>query len=53
VLRSLPAYLKRIKGFIEFHSREAGGRSHSPLLVASALARLAQGLAAGLRYRGS
>jgi GT2 family glycosyltransferase len=53
VLRSLPAYLKRIKGFIEFHSRAGGSRSHSPLLVASALALLARGLAAGLRYRGS
>ncbi|MEO6098556.1 MAG: glycosyltransferase [Fibrobacteria bacterium] len=52
VLRSLPAYLKRIKRFIEFHTRASGSLSHSPFLVAWSLARLARGLAMGLLYRG-
>jgi len=52
VLSHLPDFLKRLKGFIEFHSRREGTRSHSPLVVAAALARLARGLAAGIFYRG-
>ena len=47
----LPAFLKRLKGFVGFHSRRAGG-SHSPLMVAAALARIARGLLRGIAYRG-
>jgi GT2 family glycosyltransferase len=50
-LTHMPAFLLRLKGFIEFHSRVAGTRSHSPMLVAAAMMRLAAGLATGLRYR--
>ncbi len=46
-----PAFLRRLKGFIEFHTRVAEGKSHSALLVATALGRLAAGLATGMRYR--
>jgi GT2 family glycosyltransferase len=47
-----PAFVKRLKGFIEFHSRKAGSRSHSVPLVAAALMRMARGLMVGLSYRG-
>lgn len=50
-LLRLPAFLKRLKGFVEFHSRRKGG-SHSSGVVAAALARIARGLATGLAYRG-
>lgn len=47
----MAGFLKRMKGFVEFHSRIAGTRRHSPLRVARALARLARGFATGLAYR--
>ena len=46
-----PAFLKRLKGFVEFHSRRGGG-SHSARVVAAALARIARGLIRGIAYRG-
>jgi GT2 family glycosyltransferase len=48
----LPAFARRMKGFIEFHSRRPGSRSHSPWSAAQALGRMASGLLAGIRYRG-
>lgn len=51
-LRRIPAFLKRLRGFIEFHSRREGG-SHSPRVVAAALARMARGLVRGIAYRGA
>ncbi|MDB5102538.1 MAG: glycosyltransferase [Fibrobacteres bacterium] len=52
-----PAFLKRVKGFIGFHTRSgkppAGGASasHAPGMVVAALYRLASGLLTGLFYR--
>lgn len=51
LLGHIPAFLSRLKGFIEFHTRTPGGKSHSPGLVTFALVRLALGLATGIRYR--
>ncbi|MEO7425533.1 MAG: glycosyltransferase [Fibrobacteria bacterium] len=51
-LARLPVFFRRIKGFIEFHTRRTGIPSHSPLLVAKALAAVAAGLLTGIRYRG-
>ncbi|MDQ2999642.1 MAG: glycosyltransferase [Fibrobacterota bacterium] len=48
----LPSFAKRLKGFIEFHSRKPGTYSHSSWLAAQALASMASGLLAGIRYRG-
>ena len=50
-LYNLPACLGRLKSFIEFHTRVSGGRSHASSLVVGALARLAYGLATGMRLR--
>ncbi|HKP95516.1 MAG TPA: glycosyltransferase [Fibrobacteria bacterium] len=50
-LLRLPAFWKRMKGFVEFHSRKEGGRAHSPWLVAAALGRMAGGVMTGVRYR--
>ena len=52
VLLRLPAFLRRQKSFIEFHTRVAGGPSHSPLLAAAACESLASGLCAGISRRG-
>ncbi|MDB5051136.1 MAG: glycosyltransferase [Fibrobacteres bacterium] len=51
VLAHLPAFFKRLKGFIEFHTRNEENRSHSPLMVTFAFVRLAWGLSVGLRFR--
>ncbi len=51
-LLRFPLFFLRLKGFIEFHTRVPGSRSHAPLAVAKALARMAGGLIAGLRFRG-
>jgi GT2 family glycosyltransferase len=55
-LLRLPRFWKRLKGFIEFHTRVDGGatdakRSHSPAKAVAAIARMMQGLAVGIRYR--
>ncbi len=54
-LLHLAAFIKRLKGFIGFHTRAkpdgAASFSHSPGLVASALGCLARGLATGIFYR--
>ena len=50
-LSRLPAFLKRLKGFVGFHSRREGG-SHSRRMVAAAMAGIARGLILGIAYRG-
>jgi glycosyltransferase involved in cell wall biosynthesis len=50
-LLSLPACLKRLKGFVEFHTRINGGKTHSGLLILTALSRLTSGLLMGIRQR--
>lgn len=44
-------FLKRMQGFVEFHSRKAGKRRHSLRLVAAAGWRLAIGFVIGIAYR--
>ena len=50
-LAGTPGFLKRMKGFVEFHSRLPGTYRHSALLVAAAGLRLLGGFFAGFRYR--
>jgi GT2 family glycosyltransferase len=50
-LLRLPSFFKRLKGFIEFHTRRTGRPAHAPALVAKALAGLAAGLLTGIYYR--
>jgi GT2 family glycosyltransferase len=47
----LPRFLRRLRGFVEFHSRREGARGHSPRLLALAAWRLKLGFATGLFYR--
>lgn len=47
----LPRFLRRMRGFVEFHSRREGTRWHSPRLLALAAWRLKLGFVVGLLYR--
>ena len=51
-LAHLPAFLGRLKGFVEFHSRASGG-GHVPGLVLRAMGQTAAGLARGIWLRWS
>jgi GT2 family glycosyltransferase len=46
----LPRFARRLRGFVEFHSRRAGG-GHSQALIALAAWRLALGFLTGAAYR--
>lgn len=50
-LAGMPRFLRRMRGWVEFHTRRQGARGHSRSMVAAAAWRLAAGFAAGLAYR--
>ena len=52
-LSSLLSCLRRLKGFIEFHTRNPGSRSHSLAMLARASVRLVFGLVSGIGQRFS
>lgn len=47
----MPRFLRRMRGWVEFHSRIPDAQGHSLALVAAAAWRLAAGFATGLAYR--
>jgi GT2 family glycosyltransferase len=49
--RSLPRFLGRMRGFVEYHTRREGGKGHAPGLICAAGWALGQGLLAGMRLR--
>ncbi len=50
-LSGFPRFLKRLKGFVEYHSRYPERNGHAPGLVLFALGRLAHGFAVGFLGR--
>lgn len=47
----MPRFLRRMRGWVEFHSRKAGAQGHSFSVVARTVWSLKAGFATGLRYR--